>query len=117
MEKLNNSGKVMVALGGVEYAYRLDMGALLVFEQFTAKLPEELKTPQRIATMMHYACLYNAQGFDMTYDEFIACIDSVEVLEQLQAASAQEEKRWNVRNLAGFEQKTEEEASAESKKN
>jgi hypothetical protein len=115
MEKVVNKGKA-VTLGGVEYAYRLDMGALLVFEQFTAKLPEELKTPQRMATMMHYACLYSAPGFEMSYDEFIACIDTVEVLEQLQAASTQEEKRWNARNLVGFEQKIEE-AAEESKKN
>lgn len=115
MEKVVNKGKV-VTLGGVEYAYRLDMGALLVFEQFTAKLPEEMKTPQRMATMMHYACLYSAPGFEMSYDEFIACIDTVEVLKQLREASAAEEKRWDARNLAGMEVHTEEEAT-ESKKN
>lgn len=116
MEKVTNGGRAVVTLGGVEYTYRLDMGALLVFEQFTAKLPEELKTPQRMATMMHYACLYSAPGFEMSYDEFIACIDTVEVLEQLREASAAEEKRWNARNLAGMEVQTEEAAEA-SKKN
>lgn len=89
-----------VKLAGKEYAYRLDMGALLVFEQFTAKMPDELKTPQRLATVMYYACLYSGEGFEMSYDEFIDAIDSAEVLEALHEASAAEEKRWGARNLA-----------------
>lgn len=89
----------VVRLNGVDYAYRLDMGALLVYEQFSEKLPESMRTPQRMATVMHYACLYNAEGFDMSYDEFIASIDSIDVLEQLRTASDAENTRWNARNL------------------
>lgn len=105
-----------VILKGVEYAYHLDMGALLIFEQFADKLPEEQKTPQRIATVMHYACLYNGEGFDMSYDEFVKAIDTLEVLDALSEAAAKEEKRWGARNLAGVGIEKSEEASEESKK-
>lgn len=94
------NGKVQVMLKGVAYTYRLDMGAILVFEHFLAKVPEELKTPQRINTVMYYACLYHSEGFNMSYDEFVDCIDSLEVLESLRAAAAEEDKRWGARNLA-----------------
>jgi hypothetical protein len=105
-----------VTLKGTEYAYRIDMGALLAYEQFESKLPEELKTPNRLATLMHYACLYSAQGFEMSYDEFVEAIDAVEVLEALREAAAQEEKRWNARNLVGIGIEKSEEKSEESKK-
>lgn len=107
-----------VTLSGKVYAYHLDMGALLVFEHFMSKLPEEMKTPQRITTVMHYACLYNAEGFDMSYDEFVEAIDTIEVLEALREAAAQEEKRWGVRNLAGVDMQEQEAAEdgEESKK-
>lgn len=113
--KANNNGKTVVTLKGVDYAYRLDMGALLVFEQFTSKLPEELKTPQRVATVMHYACLYNSEGFEMSYEEFVDAIDTFEVFDALREAAAKEEKRWGARNLAGIEP-TKEEDGDESKK-
>lgn len=105
-----------VTLKDTEYAYRLDMGALLVYEQFESKLPEELKTPHRLATLMHYACLYSAKGFEMSYDEFVEAIDTIEVLEALRGAAAQEEMRWNARNLAGAGIEKNEEDSEESKK-
>lgn len=105
-----------VTLKGTEYAYRLDMGALLVYEQFESKLPEEMKTPQRITTVMHYACLYNGAGFDMSYDEFVEAIDTIEVLEVLREAAAQEEMRWNARNLAGAGIEKSKEDSEGSKK-
>lgn len=103
-----------VKLAGKEYSYRLDMGALLVFEQFAAKMPEELKTPQRLATVMYYACLYAGEGFEMSYDEFVDCIDTAEVLESLHKASAAEEARWGAKNLAS--QVAGVEDSGESKK-
>lgn len=105
-----------VKLAGKEYSYRLDMGALLVFEQFAAKMPEELKTPQRLATVMYYACLYAGEGFEMSYDEFLDTIDSVEVLESLCEASAAENKRWGAKNLASQVAAIEEEKDGESKK-
>ncbi len=105
-----------VTLKGTEYAYRLDMGALLVFEQFTSKLPEEMKTPQRITTVMHYACLYNGEGFNMSYDEFVDAIDTLEVFDALREAATIEEKRWGARNLAGAGIEKSEEDSEESKK-
>jgi hypothetical protein len=37
----------------------------------------------------------------MSYDEFVDAIDTIEVLEALREAAAQEEMRWNARNLAG----------------
>lgn len=108
----------IVTLKGAEYTYRLDMGALLVFEHFMGKLPEEMKTPQRITTVMHYACLYNAEGFNMTYDEFVGAIDSLEVCEALRDAAAAEDKRWGVRNLVGIDMQEQEAAEdgEESKK-
>lgn len=105
-----------VTLKGTEYAYRLDMGALLVYEQFESKLPEEMKTPLRLATLMHYACLYSAQGFEMSYDEFVEAIGTIEVLEALREAAALEEKRWDARNLAGAGIEKSEEGGEESKK-
>jgi hypothetical protein len=105
-----------VTLRGTEYAYRLDMAAMLVYEQFESKLPEEFKTPYRLDILMHYACLYSAQGFEMSYDEFIKAIDTIEVLEALRKAAAQEEKRWNARNLAGAGIEKNEENCEESKK-
>ena len=107
-----------VTLSGRAYAYRLDMGALLVFEHFMSKLPEEMKTPQRITTVMHYACLYNSEGFEMSYDEFVEAIDTFDVFESLRAAAAIEEKRWGARNLAGVDMQEQEAAedSEESKK-
>ena len=116
MGAMLDNGKVQVTLKGVAYTYRLDMGALLVFEQFTSKLPEEMKTPQRITTVMHYACLYNGEGFDMSYDEFVDAIDTLEVLEALRDAAAKEEKRWGARNLAGADAGNNEEDGEESKK-
>lgn len=95
-----NNGKVQVTLKGVAYTYRLDMGALLVFEQFLKKVPEELKTPQRVDTVFFYACLYGSEGFTMSYDEFVDCIDSLDVLEALREATTVEEKRWGACNLA-----------------
>lgn len=107
-----------VTLSGRAYTYRLDMGALLVFEHFMSKLPEEMKTPQRITTVMHYACLYNAEGFNMTYDEFVGAIDSLEVCEALRDAAVAEDKRWGARNLAGVDMQEQEAAEdgEESKK-
>ena len=107
-----------VTLSGRTYTYRLDMGALLVFEQFLSKLPEEMKAPQRITTVMHYACLYNSEGFEMSYDEFVETIDTFDVLESLCEAAAIEEKRWGARNLAGVDMQEQEasEDSEESKK-
>ena len=111
-----DNGKVKVVLNGIAYTYRLDMGALLVFEQFSGKLPEEMKTPQRITTVMHYACLYNGEGFDMSYDEFVDAIDTLEVFDALRDAAAKEEKRWGARNLAGLDVAKEAEEGEESKK-
>lgn len=116
MNAMADNGKVQVTLKGVAYTYRLDMGALLVFEQFSSKLPEEMKTPQRITTVMHYACLYNGEGFDMSFGEFVGAIDTIEVLEALRDAAAKEEKRWGARNLAGLDVAKEAEDSEESKK-
>jgi hypothetical protein len=111
-----DNGKVEVLLNGNAYTYRLDMGALLVFEQFSSKLPEEMKTPQRITTVMHYACLYNGEGFDMSYDEFVDAIDTLEVFDALREAATIEEKRWGARNLAGADAGKTEEDGEESKK-
>lgn len=94
---------VQVTLKGVTYTYRLDMGALLVFEQFQSALPKEMQTPQRLATVMHYACLYNSPAFEMSYDEFVNSIDSLDVLETLRNAADIEEQRWGKRNLAGID--------------
>ena len=90
------------------------MGALLVYEQFSSKFPEELRTSQRLATVMHYACLYASEGFDMSYEEFLAAIDSIEILEKLNAIASEEEKRWGVRNIT--ELGSSDEAAGESKK-
>ena len=111
-----DNGKVQVTLKGVAYTYRLDMGALLVFEQFSSKLPEELKTTQRITTVMHYACLYNGEGFNMSYDEFVEAIDTLEVFDALREAAAIEEKRWGARNLAGADAGNDEAENSESLK-
>ena len=116
MNAMADNEKVQVTLKGVAYTYRLDMGALLVFEQFTSKLPEEMKTPQRVTTVMHYACLYNGEGFDMSYDEFVEAIDTFDVFESLREAAAIEEKRWGARNLAGADAGNEAENSESSKK-
>lgn len=92
---------VKILLAGKEYDYTLNMGALLTYEQFTEKLPEEMRTPQRLMLVMHYACLYASPNFELTFDEFIAAIDTQSALEMLQQASIAENKRWNVRNLSG----------------
>lgn len=105
-----------VTLKGVEYAYRLDMGALLVYEQFESKLPEELKNAHRLDTLMYYACLYNAEGFEMNFDEFVKAIDTIEVLEALRAAAVKEMKRWNARNLAGADMPNDEAPESEESK-
>ena len=107
---------VKVMLAGREYDYCLNMGALLVFEQFTEKLPEEMRTPQRLMLVMHYACIYASSGFELTFDEFIAAIDTQDTLEMLQQASISENKRWAVRNLASADAGKEETENSEASK-
>lgn len=111
-----NTDKVQVTLNGVAYTYRLDMGALLVYEQFVESIPEELRKPQRLAMVMHYACMYGSEGFSMSFDEFCAAINTIEVLNELRDAAAIEEKRWQARNIANAETEDEKNTDTAKKK-
>lgn len=116
MNAKTNADKVQVTLNGVAYTYRLDMGALLVYEQLVGSIPEELQKPQRLAMVMHYACMYGGEGFAMSFDEFCAAINTVEVLNALREAAAIEEKRWQARNIANAESEDEQNTDTAKKK-
>lgn len=111
-----NTDKVLVTLNGVAYTYRFDMGALLVYEQLVGSIPEKLQKPQRLTMVMHYACMYGGEGFAMSFDEFCAAINSVEVLNALREAAAIEEKRWQARNIANANAETEDEKNTDTAK-
>lgn len=87
-----------VVVNGVEYSYQLDMGALLRFETFFERVPEELRTPRRSELVLHYACLLHDANFGITFDEFVASIVSKEQYDALTAACEAEQKRWNAKN-------------------
>lgn len=87
-----------VVVNGVEYSYQLDMGALLRFEAFFERVPEELRTPRRSELVLHYACLLHDANFGITFDEFVASIVSKEQYDALTAAGEAEQKRWNAKN-------------------
>lgn len=94
-----------VVINGQEYEYRLDMGAMLYFEELSAKLDESQRTASRLGFVMHYACLLGDERFGMMFDEFVRSIDTQEVLDALTAASAAENKRWSARNPQANETK------------
>lgn len=87
-----------VTINGVEYSYQLDMGALLRFEAFFERVPEELRTPRRSEIVLHYACLLHDANFGILFDEFVASIVSQEQYDALTAAGEAEQKRWNAKN-------------------
>lgn len=87
-----------VIIGGVEYVYRLDIGALLNYEEFSGKVPEELRSERRMAMVMHYACLLDNENFNMDFSEFCKSIDTIELVDMLTEANAAETKRWMLRN-------------------
>ena len=87
-----------VIIGGVEYRYRLDMGALLNFEELSEKVPQELQSERRMAMVMHYACLLDDENFNMDFRDFCAAVDTAELVEMLTRVNAEENKRWLLRN-------------------
>ena len=87
-----------VIIGGVEYIYRLDMGALLNFEELSEKVPQELRSERRMAMVMHYACLLDDENFNMDFREFCAAVDTAELVEMLTRVNTEENKRWLLRN-------------------
>lgn len=87
-----------VTIQGQEYEYRLDMCAMLYFEDLIDAMPETMRSASRSNMVMHYACLIAGENFTMTFDEFIRAIDNLETLEALKAAGDAEQKRWNVKN-------------------
>ena len=87
-----------VIIKGVEYNYRLDLAAMLHYEDLFGKMPEDLRSSRRTTMVMHYACLVYDENFAMTFDEFTRAIDTLETLEALKAAGDAEQKRWNVKN-------------------
>ena len=104
-----------VVVNGVEYSYQLDMGALLRFETFFERVPEELRTPRRSELVLHYACLLHDANFGITFDEFVASIVSKEQYDALTAAGEAEQKRWSAKNN-GIEAKAEDTPQGEEKK-
>ena len=94
-----------VSIKGVEYNYRLDLAAMLHYEDLLEKIPEDMRSTRRTAMVMHYACLVCDENFSMQFDEFLQAIDTQEVLEALRDAGEAEGKRWNVKNSLDAGQK------------
>lgn len=92
-----------IIIKGVEYNYRLDLGAMLHYEYLLDKVPEDMRSPRRTAMVMHYACLVYDENFNMQFDEFLQAIDSQQVFEALSEAGEAEGKRWNIRNSLDVE--------------
>ena len=93
---------VKVRFNEAEYEYRFDLGALMRYEQLTAKLPKERKTDMVTSVCMHYACLAADATFTMSLSDFANSIDSKATLAALNEASVAEQARWEGLN-AGME--------------
>lgn len=89
-----------VKIGDKEYTYSFNLGAMMTYERMAAELGGDL-TSCEVNAAMHYACLLTDKTFTMPADEFLASIDSLEKLEELNAACAAERERWKALNPKG----------------
>lgn len=83
-----------ITLQGKEYSYRLDFGAMLNYEQLSAKIPQEAATATTMSALMHYCCLLSDESFTYTYEEFLRSIDTQQALNALTEAGEREQQRW-----------------------
>ena len=86
-----------VTLAGKEYAYAFNLGAMMHYERMVSAI-EGNPSPTATTAMMHYACLLSDKSFTMSADEFLAVVDSAELLQTLNAAHAAEQERWTALN-------------------
>lgn len=98
-----------VTIQGQEYDYRFDLSALLCYEKLTGKLQEEMMTatPSSLSIVMHYSCLVSDDKFPMSLAGFVRAIDDQRTLDELNRAFAQEQERWNGKNIQLGEDKEE----------
>lgn len=86
-----------VKIGDKEYTYSFNLGAMMNYERMSAEMGGNL-TGSEVNAVMHYACLLTDKTFTMSSDDFLASIDSLEKLEELNAACAAEQARWGALN-------------------
>lgn len=98
----------IITLQGKEYSYRLDFGAMLNYEQLSAKIPQEAATATTMSALMHYCCLLSDESFAYTYEEFLRSIDTQQALNELTAVGQREQQRWLALNGGVEEDKTDE---------
>ena len=96
---------IKVEIGGREYEYRFDMGALLRYEQLTGALQEKMASATALSAVMHYCCLAGDESFAMSLAAFVAAIDSKVVLDELNNAYLKEKERWEGLNADPGEEK------------
>lgn len=89
---------VRVTFNGVEYSFKLNLAVLMSVEAATAAIGEKAVTPFRSAVMTIYACLLQDESFTMSYEDFLACIDTDEEFERLNNALLEEQARWAAKN-------------------
>ena len=89
---------VRVTFNGVEHSFKLNLAVLMATEAATAAIGEEKMSSFKTSLLLVYACLLQDEMFTMSYDEFLAGIDSQEELTKLFEALAAEQTRWAARN-------------------